>query len=131
MGYRYLNGKLYCVGNIPNNINSNNNTNKKSQNKINFDEVLKSKLNSEESFVISKHASKRIDERDIKLNKIDIKKINNAINLASQKGSKNCLMLYKDIALITSIKNRTVITVLKKDDAKGNVFTNIDSTIIL
>lgn len=131
MGYRYLNGKLYSVGNIPHDINSNCKLNNKVQNNVNFNEILNSKINNEESFVISKHALKRMQERNIKLNKIDMKKINKAINSAVKKGSKDCLILYKDLALVTSIKNRTVITALNRDEAKENVFTNIDSTIIL
>jgi hypothetical protein len=35
------------------------------------------------------------------------------------------------VALITSIKNRTVITAVDKNSAKDNVFTNVDSVVLL
>ena len=40
-------------------------------------------------------------------------------------------MLYKDVALIASIENKTVITAVQKDRAVDNIFTNIDSVILL
>ncbi|MBV1822195.1 hypothetical protein KUA25_29745 [Bacteroidales bacterium MSK.15.36] len=35
------------------------------------------------------------------------------------------------MALVTNIKNRTVITAMAKDESQGNVFTNIDGMVIL
>ena len=40
-------------------------------------------------------------------------------------------MLYKNVALITSVENRTLITAIENDRAKENVYTNIDSVVIL
>lgn len=40
-------------------------------------------------------------------------------------------MLYKDVALIASVENKTLITAVEKDRAKDNIFTNIDSVVIL
>jgi flagellar operon protein len=37
----------------------------------------------------------------------------------------------KDSALIVSVKNKTVVTVMDKTALKENVFTNIDSTIVM
>jgi len=34
-----------------------------------------------------------------------------------------------DTAMVVSVKNRTVITALAKDQARENVFTNIDSAV--
>ena len=52
-------------------------------------------------------------------------------DIAEEKGSKNSLMLYKNVALITSVENRTLITAIENDRAKENVYTNIDSVVIL
>ena len=60
-----------------------------------------------------------------------MKSINEGINKAEEKGSKESLILYKDTALVTSIKNRTIITAVDKESSKGNVFTNVDSVVIL
>ena len=40
-------------------------------------------------------------------------------------------MLYKDVALIASVENKTLITAVERDRAKENIFTNIDSVVIL
>ncbi len=60
-----------------------------------------------------------------------MKKINEGINMADSKGAKQSLILYKDMALITSIKNRTVITALDKNESQGNIITNIDSVVMI
>ena len=52
-------------------------------------------------------------------------------DLAKEKGAKNSLIVYKDIAFVTSIENRTVITAVEKERAKENVFTNVDSVVFL
>jgi flagellar operon protein len=36
-----------------------------------------------------------------------------------------------DVALVVSIKNKTVITAVDKSMLKDNVFTNIDSAIVV
>lgn len=57
--------------------------------------------------------------------------IEKGFDIAEEKGSKNSLMLYKNVALITSVENRTLITAIENDRAKENVYTNIDSVVIL
>jgi flagellar operon protein len=37
----------------------------------------------------------------------------------------------RDVAMVVSIKNRTVITAVDSDSMKDNVFTNIDSAAII
>ena len=46
------------------------------------------------------------------------------------KGGKDSLILMDDLALIVSIKNRTVVTALDPKSQKQGVFTNIDSVVI-
>ncbi len=50
---------------------------------------------------------------------------------ADEKGAKDSLMLYKDIAFIASIKNRTLITAIDPKDSEEHIFTNIDSAVIV
>lgn len=128
MGYRLINGRAYPIGNIGD-INSKNVTNsdKKSQN-ASFKDVLDAKL-SNRNFSVSKHAAERLE--DINLSDNDLNNIEKGFELAEDKGSKNSLLLYKDVALVTSIENRTVITAVDKNRAKDNVFTNIDSVVII
>ena len=37
----------------------------------------------------------------------------------------------EDVALVVSVKNRTVITAVDRAQMKENVFTNIDSAVIV
>ncbi|QGU95088.1 flagellar biosynthesis protein [Clostridium bovifaecis] len=129
MGYRVVNGKVYPIGNFPQSNDLNQKSSKDTFSK--FEEILKSEINKKDNFTISNHAAKRLEDRNIKLTEADISHINEGINMADEKGSKDSLILYKDVALVTSIKNRTIITAVNKSEAKGNVFTNIDSVVIL
>ena len=79
----------------------------------------------------SAHAQGRLDVRQINLTSNDIDKIESAIDRASQKGATDSLLLMDDLAMIVSIKNRTVVTVVDSGRMKDNVFTNIDSAVIV
>ncbi|MCH5193228.1 MAG: hypothetical protein J1F11_04650 [Oscillospiraceae bacterium] len=80
----------------------------------------------------SKHAMDRIAERNIDLsedNRLD--RLNRAVTLAGEKGSDDALVMIDSTAFLVSIKNNKVITTLTADDMQGNIFTNIDSTVIM
>lgn len=79
----------------------------------------------------SNHAVDRMRTRGISYSPDDIAKINDAVSRAAAKGSKDSLILMNDSALIVSVKNNTVVTVMDKNALKENVFTNIDSTIVM
>jgi len=79
----------------------------------------------------SNHAVERMQSRGISFNQGDLQRLDEAINRASAKGSKDTLVLMNDSALIVSVKNKTVVTVMDKNALKENVFTNIDSTIVM
>ncbi len=84
-----------------------------------------------ESVKFSNHAVERMQTRGISFNKADMERLNDAVNRAASKGSKDTLVLMNDSALIVSVKNKTVVTVMDKNALKENVFTNIDSTIVM
>ncbi len=83
------------------------------------------------SVKFSNHAVERMQSRGISFNQNDLQRLGDAINRASAKGSKDTLVLMNDSALIVSVKNKTVVTVMDKNALKENVFTNIDSTIVM
>lgn len=87
-------------------------------------------LNSE-SVKFSNHAVERMMSRGIKFSPDDMNRLNDAVSRAQAKGSKDSLVLMNDTALIVSVKNKTVVTVMDKNALKDNVFTNIDSTIVM
>ncbi|MDP4087911.1 MAG: TIGR02530 family flagellar biosynthesis protein [Bacillota bacterium] len=130
MGYRVINGIPYPVGNFPTvNQNKSQSSNTVSdKNSKSFGDILSTQIKNQ-SFNISKHAADRL--KDVQFNNLDMQKINEGINKAQEKGAKNCLILYKDVALVTSIENRTVITAVDGERMKDNVFTNIDSVMVL
>jgi flagellar operon protein len=49
----------------------------------------------------------------------------------AQKGGKESLVMMGDAALVVSVKNRTVVTAMDRSQMKGNVFTNIDSAVVI
>ncbi|MFZ3230879.1 MAG: TIGR02530 family flagellar biosynthesis protein [Pseudobdellovibrio sp.] len=79
----------------------------------------------------SNHAIERMQSRGISYSPEDMTKLNQAVSKAAAKGSKDTLILMDQSALIVSIKNNTVVTVMDKNALKENVFTNIDSTIVI
>jgi flagellar operon protein len=79
----------------------------------------------------SNHAVERMMTRGISFNPQDMQRLNEAVGRAAAKGSKDSLILMNDSALIVSVKNKTVVTVMDKNALKENVFTNIDSTIVM
>jgi flagellar operon protein len=78
----------------------------------------------------SAHAQTRIQSRQIQLGTDEMTRIDNAVQKAAGKGSRESLILLDQTALVVSVPNRTVITVVDKDNLKQNVFTNIDSAVI-
>ena len=79
----------------------------------------------------SAHAMQRLESRNIKLTPDDVSRMNAMADKAAAKGSKQSLFMMNDVALVVSIKNRTVITAVDRDSMKENVFTNIDSAAII
>lgn len=94
-----------------------------------FDQVLAEKLGSELKF--SQHAQQRLADRNIELTQEDLNKLNQAVSKAREKGSRDSLVLMDDLALLVSVKNNTVITAVDGQSLKENVFTNIDSAVIV
>lgn len=132
MSYRIINGQAYSVGNIGEFANSQkavgNNPNSK-QKEAKFQDVLDGVKSKDQSFTVSKHAASRLNE--INFTKEDMEQIQKGFKIAQDKNSKNTVMLYKDIALIASVENKTLITAVEKERAKDNIFTNVDSVVIL
>lgn len=79
---------------------------------------------------ISAHARERLVASRIELSKDDMTRLGDAVDRAAGKGARESLILLGDLALVVSIKNRTVITAVAPDRIKENVFTNIDSAVI-
>ncbi|ULO10337.1 flagellar biosynthesis protein [Paenibacillus sp. 19GGS1-52] len=91
-----------------------------------FETVLQQKM-----LKFSNHAAKRLEQRGIELGSRELEQISSAVDKAAAKGSKESLILMKDMALIVSVQNRTVVTAMDGSSMKDNVFTQIDSAVII
>ena len=72
-----------------------------------------------------------MNTRGIHFTPEQITKIEQAAAKANQKGGKEALIISDENALIVSLKNNTIVTVMDRDGLKENVFTNIDSTVMI
>ena len=130
MSYRIINGQAYSVGNFSHIENVQNKTiTQNTEDKKSFEDVLKDVKSKNEGFTVSKHAAERLNE--INFTEDDMNEIEKGFQIAKDKNSKNTVMIYKDVAFIASVENKTLITAVGKERAKDNIFTNVDSVVIL
>jgi flagellar operon protein len=87
---------------------------------------------------LSGHAQTRLASRQIDLTDKDLSNLSNAMTKAAAKGAKSSLVLLGreggaggQVGLVVSIPNRTVITAVDTQALKDNIFTNIDSAMII
>jgi flagellar operon protein len=78
----------------------------------------------------SKHAQARLASRGIELDAIDMEDLNRAVDQLAKKGARESLVLLGDNAFIVGVPDRKVVTALSRQEAIGNIFTNIDSTVV-
>jgi flagellar operon protein len=94
-----------------------------------FDQLLQSKI--EQGQVrFSRHATERMNSRGIQFSANQMERLESAVSQVNAKGGKESLVMLDDTALVVSVKNETVVTVVDRSQLKNNVFTNIDSAII-
>ena len=80
----------------------------------------------------SQHATQRLQTRNINLSNDQMNQLKSAVDKAAQKGARESLILMNnDLALVVSVTNRTVITAMDGSSIRDNVFTNIDSAVII
>ena len=80
----------------------------------------------------SQHAMQRLQTRNINMTPTQMDQLQSAVDKAAEKGARESLILMnKDLALVVSVRNRTVITAMDGASIKDNVFTNIDSAVIV
>ena len=84
-----------------------------------------------EELKFSKHASTRLQDRNIELSDSQIDRLNAGMQKANEKGINESLVLMDQMAFIVNVRNNTVITALNEQEIKENVFTNIDGAVIV
>ena len=108
---------------------SKNKTKNNSNDGLSFEEVLKQKQQTGLKF--SKHASARLDQRNINLSKDQSLRLEKGLSAAENKGVNESLVLVDDLAFIVNVPNRTVVTAMDQAETNSNVFTNIDGAVIM
>lgn len=87
-----------------------------------FNELLQKQIGSS-SLRFSAHAEKRLAQSGIKLSAKQLSTLENAVEQVRKKGSKESLVLMKDLAFVVSVDNKTVITAIDQGRMKDNIFT--------
>lgn len=121
-------GQLYPTQIYPTSASSRSNVRKLQveSDSTSFDQLLKKNM-----LKFSNHAVKRLEQRGIEIHGEQLARISDAVDQAAAKGSKESLILMNDMALIVNVTNRTVVTAMDGESMKDNVFTKIDSAVII
>ena len=96
-----------------------------------FADALHDHVSMRDDVKISAHARKRLVERNIEFGDREHERLSEAVSRIERKGADKSLVLMDNLAVLVSAKNRTVITAFDSASAKGGVFTNIDSAVII
>jgi flagellar operon protein len=94
-----------------------------------FADVLKGVAGTE-PVQFSKHAVQRLERRNLAVDTAAMQRLQDGVDRAAGKGARDAVVLVDDTAFVVSVRNRTVITAVGKDQMKDHVFTNIDSAVI-
>ena len=99
---------------------------------VSFEDFLRqTALERETGLKFSKHASMRLNERDIILTQNQSTRLENGVDAASKKGINDSLVLVDNLAFIVNVPNKTVVTAMDQTETNSNVFTNIDGAVIM
>jgi flagellar operon protein len=91
-----------------------------------FSEMLQDK---QKSIKVSHHAQKRLTDRALTLQETDYDSLSTAMSELAAKGSKESLLVYKDMGLIADVHSRTIITAMGMNEL--HTVTNIDSATFI
>lgn len=78
----------------------------------------------------SKHARARLESRGVDLDPAQLGRLGDSVDKLAAKGANESLVLLDDHAFIVGVPKRTVITAMSRNEAMGNVFTNLDSVLL-
>jgi flagellar operon protein len=80
---------------------------------------------------LSTHAMRRLQERNLSIDKDEYAKILSAIDKLKTKGGQDSLVITSKAAYIVDVPKNMIVTAIDKDSIGDNVFTKIDSTILM
>ncbi len=85
----------------------------------------------EHGLKLSTHAAKRLQERNLQMDSEEFFKLKDAMDKLKMKGGKDSLVITPNAAYILDVENNTIVTAIDKDNMAENVFTKIDSTLMV
>ncbi len=99
---------------------------------VSFGEILRQKQSENASELkFSKHASMRLEKRNINLTREQNERLENGVIKAGEKGIRESLVMVDSLAFIVNVPNRTVVTAMDQTETQNNIFTNIDGAVIM
>lgn len=96
-----------------------------------FQNVLQQEMLQKDGLKFSKHATSRLNSRQITLSDEQMTRLNAGIDKALAKGIRESLVIMDNVALVVNIENKTVVTALDHSEATEHVFTNIDGAVVI
>jgi flagellar operon protein len=96
---------------------------------VSFRQLLDDTLRTQGGVKFSAHALKRLESRGISLSPPEVSAVEQAVDRAAAKGSRDSLLLGQQFAMVVNVPSRTVITALDQQQLSENVVTNIDSAV--
>ena len=96
-----------------------------------FEDIFKQKLEASSELKFSKHATQRLDDRNIELTQEQSQRLEEGVQKASAKGITDSLVLVDTLAFIVNVPNQTVVTAMDQTESDENIFTNIDGAVIV
>lgn len=98
---------------------------------LSFQEILEQASGIGREVRFSKHASNRLNTRNIELTDGQMERLNEGAKRAQAKGIKDSLVLVDSLAFIVNVPSSTVVTAMEQSEAQENIFTNIDGAVII
>jgi flagellar operon protein len=96
-----------------------------------FGDLLKRQIESRGELQFSRHAAERVSQRGIEVSEPLLNDLWSAVEKARSKGAKDVVIISERGAFIVNVPNNIVVTTMSEKEMKENIFTNIDSAILL
>ena len=96
-----------------------------------FGQLLREQASEGDGVHFSKHAAQRVEQRGIQVTETLLDSINQAVDKAREKGAKDVVIISPQAAFIVNVANNTVITSMSGAEMRDNIFTNIDSAVLI
>ena len=98
---------------------------------LSFQDILEQASGAKREVRFSKHASNRLNTRNIELTDGQMERLNEGTKKAQAKGIRDSLVLVDSLAFIVNVPSSTVVTAMDQSEAQENIFTNIDGAVII